>query len=79
MHAHEIVLRSKGGDPNDPRNVVCICNSCHLLGLHRQTSDRTQWFVIVILNVEHGAEDPNGIAFAPFETKAERWAREISD
>lgn len=73
MHAHEIVLRSKGGDPNDTRNVISLCLNCHLNGAHRQTSKQSAWFVVVVLNLQRGADDPAGIAFEPFVTKEARW------
>ena len=28
-HTHEIVLRSRGGDPNDPNNCELLCLRCH--------------------------------------------------
>lgn len=28
----EIVPRSKGGDPTDPRNCRCLCHDCHFSG-----------------------------------------------
>lgn len=28
-HAHEILYRSRGGDPHDARNIVLVCASCH--------------------------------------------------
>lgn len=68
MHAHEIVLRSSGGDPCDTRNVIGLCYRCHLAGSHRQTSDVREWFIIVVINVERGADDPNGIRFDPWRT-----------
>jgi hypothetical protein len=78
-HPHEIVLRSAGGSPTDTRNVIALCWRCHLNGIHRQTANQAAWFVIVIVNVEKGADDPHGIEFAPFETKAERWERLMSN
>lgn len=26
---HEIVFRSRGGDPTDPRNCILLCEPCH--------------------------------------------------
>lgn len=29
LRKHEIVLRSKGGDPTDPSNCLLLCGKCH--------------------------------------------------
>jgi hypothetical protein len=73
MHCHEIVKRSAGGDPCDPRNVVGLCYKCHLAGAHRQSSPVSAWFRIRIVNPVLIAEDEHGIAFDPWKTKAETW------
>jgi len=28
-HVHEIISRSRGGDPTDPSNCVLLCPKCH--------------------------------------------------
>lgn len=28
-HGHEVIYRSRGGDPHEPMNVVLLCDSCH--------------------------------------------------
>jgi len=32
-HAHELVWRSRGGDPTDPAIILILCHACHH-GLH---------------------------------------------
>lgn len=34
LHGHEILPRSLGGDDTDTRNVVLLCNTCHLWAVH---------------------------------------------
>jgi 5-methylcytosine-specific restriction endonuclease McrA len=35
-HIHEIVFRSQGGDPLDPKNCLTLCPRCHLIHVHGQ-------------------------------------------
>lgn len=69
-HAHEIEFRSACGSPTDTRNIVILCNDCHLRGVHKWTVNETEWFVIVVLDEENGADAPDGIRFDPWETAA---------
>ena len=40
-HVHEIVPRSKGGDPCEPTNCELLCGACHLPGgQHAPTVER---------------------------------------
>jgi hypothetical protein len=74
-HAHEIVFRSHGGDPTDTKNIVILCCRCHLRGLHKQMSPVHEWFRIVIVNEELGADDRDGIRFEPWICKQESVCR----
>lgn len=42
MDGHEIVLRSKGGDPHDPRNVLLLCEHCHMFLVHHEKTVRIE-------------------------------------
>jgi hypothetical protein len=42
MDGHEIVLRSLGGDPNDPRNVLLLCEHCHMFLVHHEKTVRIE-------------------------------------
>jgi 5-methylcytosine-specific restriction endonuclease McrA len=68
-HAHEIVPRSAGGSDTDTRNVLILCWSCHLRGIHRQTIKVEEWFVIVVLRPE-AADHRHGVAFRPWAEAA---------
>lgn len=68
-HAHEILFRSQLGDPTDTANIVILCYRCHLRGLHKQSSPESEWFAIVVVNMEDKANDPHGIEFVPWVPK----------
>jgi hypothetical protein len=68
-HAHEITLRSHGGDPTDTANIVILCYRCHMYGIHKTTADESQWFVIVVVDAVHGADNVNGIEFRDFQRR----------
>jgi 5-methylcytosine-specific restriction endonuclease McrA len=76
-HAHEIDLRSAGGSATDTRNLVILCLRCHLRGLHRQTANEAEWFVIIVRNEELGADDPEGISFEPWRGRYNDGAEQI--
>ena len=35
-HVHEVVFRSHGGDPLDPKQCLTLCPHCHLMVVHGQ-------------------------------------------
>jgi 5-methylcytosine-specific restriction endonuclease McrA len=70
LHVHEILSRAHGGSDLDPANCVGLCWSCHLYGLHHQTTDTQYWFEIIIVDSLNGADNPNGLKFVPWEANA---------
>lgn len=39
LEKHEIVFRSRGGDPTDPKNCLMLCPQCHRnIHLRRKTN-----------------------------------------
>jgi 5-methylcytosine-specific restriction endonuclease McrA len=42
MDGHEIVPRSLGGDPHDPRNVLLLCEHCHMYLVHHEKTVRIE-------------------------------------
>lgn len=76
-NGHEILFRSKGGDPNDSRNVLCVCSECNVLRFHRRGAvDR--WLSVIIWNREQMADDPRGVEIVPWNGKAVSYGEETS-
>jgi 5-methylcytosine-specific restriction endonuclease McrA len=42
MDGHEILPRSLGGDPHDPRNVLLLCEHCHMFLVHHEKTVRIE-------------------------------------
>lgn len=68
-NAHEIVFRSKGGNPNDSRNILNVCGECNVLRFHRRGPERV-WLSVVVVDPVLMADAPNGIRIEAWNGKA---------
>lgn len=63
MHAHELIFRSAGGDPNDAANVIGLCGLCHG-DLHVKVGGKLKRITGLL---------PEGLRFFERATGSARW------
>jgi hypothetical protein len=65
-HIHEVVFRSQGGSPFDPRNCICLCAGCHRI-IHGQDSAG----IAEVVRVEDPALGADGVVVFVARDKSE--------